>query len=470
MQSPATSESSAAAFLNIGDASALARPEKTNRQASNVGEKRDDSAFGTVLNQANARSNEPSKNSTVQDAKTAKGTNGRHDTDRQKRGDSVQDLPQRDATLPPPMRTRQSQAPNEELVHGAAEGASVPTHTAPDKQLAAQASGYDSSDTHTKLVEFSPSALAALPQIPTLHLQAIAELGPRANAGPMPLSFTAATVDASTQTATIALGASTTAQALGLHQAARSADPAADVITKFIPTAELGTASTTKVDIDQLLRAQATDPIRIDPARLGQATNTASRSAIGLDRLLPGISPSTNTSAPASSASLISGYAVTNPSGGALFASSYATAAGSAADIPASVGTAAWDGAVGARLVRIAQSGDRVAQLSLAPPHLGELKIQLQVDNEQATVHFTAASAGVREALEQALPRLREMLSESGLELVNVDISQHDSSSADPNSNDADPGHKDANQQSEAQTTHQIPAPRGSDSLIDAFV
>jgi flagellar hook-length control protein FliK len=51
------------------------------------------------------------------------------------------------------------------------------------------------------------------------------------------------------------------------------------------------------------------------------------------------------------------------------------------------------------------------------------MEVRIQVQNDQASVHFTSAHAVVRDALEAALPRLREMFGTTGVELVNVDVS-----------------------------------------------
>ena len=68
------------------------------------------------------------------------------------------------------------------------------------------------------------------------------------------------------------------------------------------------------------------------------------------------------------------------------------------------------------------------ASLRLSPAELGPIEIRLSLQQEQASVAFTAQHALTREALEAAIPRLREMFNESNLQLVNVDVSQRDGS------------------------------------------
>ena len=65
----------------------------------------------------------------------------------------------------------------------------------------------------------------------------------------------------------------------------------------------------------------------------------------------------------------------------------------------------------------------QVAELSLNPPDLGPLQIVLTVDNDQASAMFVSNNADVRQALEAALPRLKEMMADSGISLGNTTIS-----------------------------------------------
>ena len=63
------------------------------------------------------------------------------------------------------------------------------------------------------------------------------------------------------------------------------------------------------------------------------------------------------------------------------------------------------------------------AQVKLNPANLGPMEVRIQMQNDQASIQFTSHHAVVREALEAALPRLRDMFEASGVQLVNVDVS-----------------------------------------------
>ena len=87
------------------------------------------------------------------------------------------------------------------------------------------------------------------------------------------------------------------------------------------------------------------------------------------------------------------------------------------------VGTPAWDQALGQKIVWMAQGGEQTATLTMNPPDLGPMQVVLSVSNNQATVDFTSAQPEVRQALESALPRLREMMGESGVQLGQANVS-----------------------------------------------
>ena len=87
------------------------------------------------------------------------------------------------------------------------------------------------------------------------------------------------------------------------------------------------------------------------------------------------------------------------------------------------VGTPAWDQALGQKIVWMAHGGEQTATLTMNPPDLGPMQVVLSVSNNQATVDFMSAQPEVRQALENALPRLREMMGESGVQLGQANVS-----------------------------------------------
>lgn len=86
------------------------------------------------------------------------------------------------------------------------------------------------------------------------------------------------------------------------------------------------------------------------------------------------------------------------------------------------VGTPAWDHALGQKVVWMAAGAQQSASLTLNPPDLGPIQIVINVSNAQADASFIAAQPEVRQALEAALPRLKEMLGEAGITLGQASV------------------------------------------------
>ena len=64
------------------------------------------------------------------------------------------------------------------------------------------------------------------------------------------------------------------------------------------------------------------------------------------------------------------------------------------------------------------------AELRLDPPELGRINIKISMNQDQASVVFSSAHGNVREAIENTLPKLREMLSESGIQLGDANVNE----------------------------------------------
>lgn len=83
-----------------------------------------------------------------------------------------------------------------------------------------------------------------------------------------------------------------------------------------------------------------------------------------------------------------------------------------------------WGQQLGERAIMMAQQGPRTAYLQLDPPELGAMQIRVHLHNQdQVSVSFSSPNPLVREALEQQLPRLREMFAEQGLNLQDTSVS-----------------------------------------------
>lgn len=96
----------------------------------------------------------------------------------------------------------------------------------------------------------------------------------------------------------------------------------------------------------------------------------------------------------------------------------------SAAPIDIPMGEPGWSKGIGERILWMVGKSIQTASIQINPRHLGPVDIQLNLQQDQASVSFSSPHAVVRDVLEAAIPRLREMFSDSSLQLVNVDVGQ----------------------------------------------
>ena len=84
----------------------------------------------------------------------------------------------------------------------------------------------------------------------------------------------------------------------------------------------------------------------------------------------------------------------------------------------------AWAQGLGERMQWLVQQDVQGADIRLNPPELGALEVKLKISHEHgAQIHFSSPNGAVREAIEAAIPRLREMFAENGLMLGDVNVS-----------------------------------------------
>lgn len=86
------------------------------------------------------------------------------------------------------------------------------------------------------------------------------------------------------------------------------------------------------------------------------------------------------------------------------------------------VGTPAWENEVGDKLTWMVGRQETRADLVLNPPQLGRIEVSLSMKGDQANAVFVSANPAVRDALENALPRLREILQDAGISLGQTQV------------------------------------------------
>jgi flagellar hook-length control protein FliK len=95
---------------------------------------------------------------------------------------------------------------------------------------------------------------------------------------------------------------------------------------------------------------------------------------------------------------------------------------GAAAQAPIAPARPGFDGAMAQQVRWMAERGLEQAEIRLEPPNLGRIGVRLRLEGDQAMLSFHSAHAPVREAVESAVPRLRELLADAGIELAGVEV------------------------------------------------
>ncbi len=81
-----------------------------------------------------------------------------------------------------------------------------------------------------------------------------------------------------------------------------------------------------------------------------------------------------------------------------------------------------WSNELGDKMTWMVTSQKQQAELVLNPPQLGRIEVSLTVSGDQANAVFTSPNAAVREMIENSLPRLREIMASSGMNLGQADV------------------------------------------------
>lgn len=179
-----------------------------------------------------------------------------------------------------------------------------------------------------------------------------------------------------------------------------------------------------------------------DPDTSGVDANDAASAVLGSDAPLesvpqaPGSSAASGADAAAArttpdfAAQLAHARAASAANGAGIFDSSR-TASTLSAQAPtphaAAVATplhaAAFPAHFAAEVAMLGAAGIERAEIQLQPPDLGPVRIELTLSGESARVAFSAAQPETRQAIEQSLPILKDLLAERGLALGDASVS-----------------------------------------------
>jgi flagellar hook-length control protein FliK len=107
---------------------------------------------------------------------------------------------------------------------------------------------------------------------------------------------------------------------------------------------------------------------------------------------------------------------------GALRSPTQTTSASPQIPVSSPAGQRAWAEEVGNRVMWMLGTAQSKAELVLTPPSLGKVEVSITLNGDQTTAQFIASSQAARDALEQAMPRLRELLAQAGISLGQADV------------------------------------------------
>jgi flagellar hook-length control protein FliK len=91
--------------------------------------------------------------------------------------------------------------------------------------------------------------------------------------------------------------------------------------------------------------------------------------------------------------------------------------------LPTRLGDPGWQEGLSGRVSMMVNQRIGVATIRMNPPELGPIEVKVNLNHDQARVQFVSHAVQVRDALEQSIPRLREMLEQSGFTLVDSQVS-----------------------------------------------
>lgn len=98
-----------------------------------------------------------------------------------------------------------------------------------------------------------------------------------------------------------------------------------------------------------------------------------------------------------------------------------------------------WGRVLGHQLSWLVNNRMQEAEIRVNPPELGPVAIRMSLHHNQTNVAFFCHDAAIREAIENALPRLREMLDNQGISLNQAQVFDQPSARQQANSGEQSP-------------------------------
>ncbi len=141
-----------------------------------------------------------------------------------------------------------------------------------------------------------------------------------------------------------------------------------------------------------------------------------------------------------------------------------------AAPLPApEVGADDFEARFGAQLQWMAEQKIGQARIRVTPHDLGPVEVRLQLDGDRIRAEFVAPQAETRQALEQGLPRLRDLLGEHGFQLAHAGVGHGDAGGQGAGAGNPSRDGDASTALDEPGTSRPVPPAAARRGLLDAY-
>jgi flagellar hook-length control protein FliK len=137
--------------------------------------------------------------------------------------------------------------------------------------------------------------------------------------------------------------------------------------------------------------------------------------------------------------------------------------------LTASAGSKEFDQQLSSRIRWMGNLKMSAAELKLHPAELGSIEVRISTEDDQTRVSFITSTSAAREVIENSMPRLRELLGDSGLQLEQGDVSQREQGTEEQTAELGRNNRFDAEDDSESESQI-IHMKRESRSQVDHYV
>ena len=137
--------------------------------------------------------------------------------------------------------------------------------------------------------------------------------------------------------------------------------------------------------------------------------------------------------------------------------------------IPVSVDDSEWPNQFNQQIMWMGKQNIDTALVKIHPQELGPVEISIKMVKDDASITITAHHLPVRELIEQAMPRLKDMMAEQGINLANVNVESNRKDTNGQAAAENDAGASQTAQETEADSMIKTITRRKSEGVVDYF-